>query len=189
MSHQPIRYLRGMTLIELIVVIAIVGVFAALAAPSFTGFLAKKRADGAFSELVTDLQYARTEAVQRNKPAQVTFGTNCYRIQALASTTAAVSSTASCVESPLPSGQTELKTVSLSAASLSTQGNLRAILFDPVQGLATFSDTSGTAISAAQIDVNGSSGAFQLRVALSAVGRVSTCSPNGSVAGYANGGC
>jgi type II secretion system protein H len=181
----------GVTLIEMIVTIAILGVFAALVAPSFAGFLAKKRVEGVLAELVTDLQYARTEAVQRSRPVQVTFGANCYRIQALGSATATVSTTASCTAS-VPAAEAELKTVSLAAtpaATLSTQGSLRAVLFDPVQGLASFTDTSGTAVASAQVDVSSSDGAHQLRVALSAVGRARTCSPNGSVPGYANGGC
>jgi type IV fimbrial biogenesis protein FimT len=179
---------RGLTLIELIVSLAILAIFASLAGPSFAGFLSKKRVEGLQSELVTDLQYARSEAGKRNRPVQITFGSNCYRIQALSAANATVSSTAGCAAS-VPSGETELKTVSSSAATISTQSGLRAVVFDQVQGLATFTDTSGTALTSGQINVNSSDSRYQLRVALSVVGRAAVCSPNNSVAGYTNGGC
>lgn len=187
MSRHPVLR-RGMTLIELTVSVAILAIFASLAAPSFTGFLGKKRVEGVNADLLTDLQFARSEAGKRNRPVQITFGTNCYRIQALSAANSTVSSTASC-SATVPTGESELKTVSLSSGALSTQSSLRAVVFDQVQGLASFTDTSGATLTSGQIDVQSVDARYQLRVALSVVGRATVCSPNGSVAGYTNGGC
>ena len=72
----------GFTLIELLVVVALAAIILTLAAPSFTSTLARKRLEGVASELATDIQYARSEAAQRNVPVRVTIGTNCYVITA-----------------------------------------------------------------------------------------------------------
>jgi len=78
----------GFTTIELMIVVAITAVLIASAAPSFVDFLSKRRVDGVMAELVTDLHYARSEAVSRNATVRITFGPRCYVIH-LAGTTSA----------------------------------------------------------------------------------------------------
>ncbi len=66
---QPPRHLRvfshGFTLIELMVVIAIMAVLAALAAPSFTPLLERWRVRQTAEELQSTIYYARSEAIKR----------------------------------------------------------------------------------------------------------------------------
>ena len=57
---------RGFTLIESMVVIAIVGILAAVAAPALTESMARRRLESAASELTTDLQYAKSQAASIN---------------------------------------------------------------------------------------------------------------------------
>jgi type IV fimbrial biogenesis protein FimT len=57
---------RGFTLIELIVVIAILAVVAALGGPSFRDFIATQRIRNAASDLLADMMLARSEALRRN---------------------------------------------------------------------------------------------------------------------------
>jgi len=64
---------RGLTVIELMVVIALVGVLVALAAPSMRGLISAQRVRGVNAELVTDMQYARSEAARRNRDVRVAF--------------------------------------------------------------------------------------------------------------------
>jgi type IV fimbrial biogenesis protein FimT len=62
---------RGVTLMEVMIVVGIVGVLLAFAVPSFQEFVARNRLDGAAQELLTSLQLARSEATRRG--AQVTM--------------------------------------------------------------------------------------------------------------------
>lgn len=64
---------RGVTLIELMVGIALLGIIATLSLPSFTAFLDRSRLEGAIRSLDADLQWARGEAVKRNAPISITF--------------------------------------------------------------------------------------------------------------------
>lgn len=176
------RHRRGFTLIEMIIVIALVSILLALAVPSFTGMLAKKRFQGVAEELGTDLQYARSEAVQRNAVVGIVFGTGCYAIYVVGTTGATNCTT-------LGTGAVALKTVQLSATSGSTVslsftptvgGNV-SIQFEPLRGGAedaTGNDKSGL------VNVSSSAGNWQLRAIVTRYGRMKTCSPNGSVTGY-----
>ena len=172
--------IKGFTLIELMIIMAIAAILVTLAAPSFTAFFSKKRVEGLINELVTDLQYARSEAVQRNTSVQVTLGTNCYVIHALATPTATPSASTSCVQaagtaSTIGTGETELKTVKIAAgSSVSFSPNTGTIVFDPVRGMATISS------GAATITASSSIGSWDLRVNITATGRVKICSPAGS---------
>lgn len=180
MMPTPARRQRGFTLIELMVVVAIAVILTTLAAPSFTGYMNKKRVEGVAAELATDIQFARTEAVARNAPVRITFGTGCWVVHTVGSTDTTCTQAAGAT---LGTGAAQLKDAQLAAnlnVALSPNNSLGYIAFDAVRAMAA-SDGSGSTHS---INVNSSAGTWQLRTAVSAVGRVQVCSPNGSVAGY-----
>lgn len=60
------RKVRGVTLIELAVVMTILVVLLGIMAPSFTEFLAAQRAKALSYDLTSDLMLARNEALKRN---------------------------------------------------------------------------------------------------------------------------
>lgn len=64
------RRQRGVTLMEVMVVLAIVAIALALGVPSFREFVARNRLDSTAQDLLASLQYARSEAMRRG--AQVT---------------------------------------------------------------------------------------------------------------------
>ena len=64
---------RGFTLVELMTVISIVAILAAVAAPSFRQLIATQRIRSAASALVESLWFARAEALKRNGNVDVGF--------------------------------------------------------------------------------------------------------------------
>lgn len=183
MNNRPFRGGRGFTMVELMIAVAIIAIVLTLAAPSFTGFMAKKRVEGVLAELSTDLQYARSEAVARNKNVRVTFGTGCYVITHYPDSSSPASTCSQTGAATLGTGAGLVKQVQLqsgASASLSPLASLTYLEFDPVRGLATFSTGSGSG----SVDVVSSIGPWQLRATVTAVGSMSVCSPGGSVTGY-----
>lgn len=62
---------RGFSLIELMVVVAMVAIFASLAAPSFSNFVVGQRVKTTAYDLATSLLLARSEALKRNQTVTV----------------------------------------------------------------------------------------------------------------------
>lgn len=62
-----LRKQRGFSLTELMIVMAILGVLATLAAPSFTAIIVNTRIRATASAVNDGLQLARTEAIRRNE--------------------------------------------------------------------------------------------------------------------------
>ena len=75
------RISSGFTLVELMVVIVIVGIAAAIGLPNFVPMISKVRMDGEMSALVSGLNFARSEAVKRGLQVSVcpvaANGTSC----------------------------------------------------------------------------------------------------------------
>jgi len=67
---------RGFTLIEMMVVIAIIAVLSAIAVPSFMEYARNQRLNGAARQVYTDLMNARQQAVTENKKMIVQFVNN-----------------------------------------------------------------------------------------------------------------
>ena len=72
----------GFTLVEMMVVIAVLGVLTAIAIPNYIAWLPKFRANSAARQLFTDLQYARMRAISENNYYVIAFdtGANSYSI-------------------------------------------------------------------------------------------------------------
>lgn len=80
------RRYNGFTLIELLVTITIVGILVAIAAPSLSDSTAKRSLEGVASELSTDLQYAKSQAVSVNTTVSVVTSANGYIVSSASST-------------------------------------------------------------------------------------------------------
>lgn len=75
---------HGFTLVEFMVVMAIAGVLVAIAVPSLTGVLERRKLQGAGDKLFADLMFAKTEAIKANSTVMVSYTGNgttwCYGI-------------------------------------------------------------------------------------------------------------
>ncbi|MGS0741683.1 GspH/FimT family pseudopilin [Glaciimonas sp. GG7] len=61
----------GFTLIEVMIVVAIIGIFMAVAMPSFMGTTQRFRSLGEISGFTKDLQFARSVAIEQGLPATI----------------------------------------------------------------------------------------------------------------------
>lgn len=173
-----LRASRGFTLIELMVVVALIAIVLALAAPSFTATQDRKRLEGIADVFGTDVQYTRSEAVARNFETRLTTGAgNCYTIYVWRGAGSCTCGPAtSCDAAGAATDPIELKTVSLAGTGVAVTPNA-TVHFDAVRGMLNpFIDRSVTFTSSA--------GPWTLTTEVSAVGRVSTCSPSGTLKGY-----
>jgi type IV fimbrial biogenesis protein FimT len=168
---------RGLSLIEVAVVLAVTAVLAGTAAPSLADFIGTRRLDAAAAQLATDIQFVRTDAVARNQPVRLSFFNaaegSCYVIHtgAAALCSCAASGPANCT-----GGAVQLKTVQLPARDkVGVQANTGSVLFDPLHG---------TASPTATVRLLGMNGRTVHHI-VNVMGRVRSCSPLNAMPGYA----
>lgn len=64
---------NGFTLIETLIVVAVIGILVLISAPAFLGMLNRFKLTGASREVASLMQAARMEAIKMNAPAQVNY--------------------------------------------------------------------------------------------------------------------
>jgi type IV fimbrial biogenesis protein FimT len=190
---------RALTLLETMVVITIIGVLIVLVAPSMREMIGTQRLRGIGAELVTDFQYARSEAVSRNQYLGVVVrnvsgeASTCYTLftSSVNPLTLASLNPGSCNCSNGPGSactgtQREVRTVQVPRSTgvefmtASTQPTWFA--YDPVSGSistvpATSAQVGGHAFCVDVVRPDGG----RMRAMVSLAGRASVCTPDGSL--------
>lgn len=154
--------MSGLTLIELLVMLAVATVLIMLTVPRFTDMLARRRLEGVANELSADLQYTRSEAVSRRLNASLSTSSDgtAYTVAVATSPSA-----------------TTLKSVALPAGITVTANT--TLTYDAMRGMP--SETAGGDVS---ILVQSTKTSARLQVVNNYMGRVQLCSPSGSLVGY-----
>jgi type IV fimbrial biogenesis protein FimT len=149
---------RGFTMVELMTVVIIASILAALAVPSFREMLERRRLEGQANEFVTDLQYAKSEAVARNRNVQIIPGGNgtCYTVAVWATAAqggprvggcdCTLGANAACAAGA-GNRPIELKTATLVGGATVASANAVAFEFEPVRGALEPAGAASAAVS------------------------------------------
>lgn len=132
--------LRGFTLLEMLVAVAIAGIVAAGAVPSLQQLLDRRRVEGHASQLAADLHFARFDAVTRNRLVRFSVfgragGGTCYLVHTgmPGGCRCAADGVTSCED-----GANPLRVVAFAADSgLWVESNVASLSFDPLHGTST----------------------------------------------------
>ena len=164
-TKNPSSKQRGVTMVEACITLAIAGILAGSALPSFTESLDKRQVEGVSSEVGTDLRYARSEAVARNTGVRVSFYPACYVVHTGNRADCACDGQGPAVCS---GDAVALKTVNTaSGRGVQIVANVSSMRFDPTHGTTSPTGTVCT------VPASGRS----VHHVVSIMGRVRSCSP------------
>jgi len=149
------RTQRGVTLVELMTVVAVLVIVMMVTVPSFSGTLARMRLEGAGNELGVDLQYARSEAVQRGRDVMLQSGADGTRYTIM-------------------DGVTVVKTVDLPGG----------VTIEPVSTAVTFTPLRGMSAADVTFTLKSGSTPAQLSAVVLANGRLRLCAAVSGIPGY-----
>ncbi|NOR70087.1 MAG: prepilin-type N-terminal cleavage/methylation domain-containing protein [Methylomarinum sp.] len=168
---------RGFTLIELMIVIAIVGIIASMAVPSFQDTLERNRLKEAAESLKSDLMFIRTEAIKKSNNITVNRSTGnnggwCYGFDN-------TGFACDCTETDAANITTSSNAGYCSAKRTVGFSNTNLISVFPVSGNSTFDFRRGTT---GNHNTCFSTTSYKIKVTTSTAGRVLICSNTDSFA-------
>lgn len=173
--------IRGVTLIELMIVVVITAILLALAVPAFQDTIDKNRLKAATDTLQADLQFAKSEAIKRNKNIRVDFtgsgATWCYGMKedAACDCTETVSTEVDFCE--IDGIKKTVDNIGFPGVTIANSTPPDFFSFDHIRGT----------VNAGNVTFN-SARQKETRVVISTMGRVRSCSPTDSknVPGYSS---
>lgn len=183
----PLRRWRGLTLVEILVALVVLGVIAAVAAPSLADMMERRRVVAAAGELVSLFNYAKSEANSLGDRLTMhletpTDQTSCARLTTWGTfdhCSCAFSGTDVC---SIGSAKTVREFVLPKSTGVSFSASA---VWGPAGAQLLFvRNQHDIGVQNVQLTVTGRRTGAQLRVEYNNAGRVRTCSPNGSIGGF-----
>lgn len=177
-SHREAASLkaeRGFTLLEMIAVIAIMGILLAMVVPSFDVYFEKTRTKRAAETLAAFLVNAKSESIKRNSTVRVVF----QSASSGATWCAGMTTDATCDCSATPN-TCKMDGVDRTVSGTDYKG---VVLDEPDDGdMFSFTHKRGT-VNADTVQLESASG-FGMNVVVSTTGRIRLCSPDSTIGGY-----
>lgn len=181
---MKVGLIRGFTMIELLVTVAVLGVLVAIAAPNLSDFLDRQRLVAQVREIANLAQLARSEAISHSasgaaelKSVSMTVSPGDSWFVGLSNTGTTACSGVTCkinqAGASVSHTVTATQCTTCTMVSPTTAQGAKVVVFD-LRGLVNGSDRSITLQSPR---------GRQLSVSISRLGRISMCTPN-SLSGY-----
>ncbi|MCU0969922.1 MAG: GspH/FimT family pseudopilin [Rubrivivax sp.] len=170
------RAVRGLTLVEMLVVVAVLAVLAGVALPGWSEARERRHLEGVAAQLETDIHFGRSAAVARNEVLRLSFGAapagRCYVVH---SGPAGACACGADGDAACTGGAEPVRVVHLAPAlPVRLQANAASIAFDPVKGTVTPTAT-------VRVVADGGRAIHQV---VNVMGRVRSCSPAPALPGY-----
>jgi len=177
-TTRPGRWQRGVSLVETMTALAIVGVTLGAGLPSLGGLAERQHLRGLAAQLETDLQHARSTAVAQGRTVRLEVRDDgqggCYTLHT------GSANQCSCVSQP---GQAVCIGGAEAHRVVSLAGSRGVTLRSNVAAM-SFSATMGTVSPAGTLRVT-TTGGDTVHLVVNVMGRVRQCSPSG-LAGFPN---
>jgi type IV fimbrial biogenesis protein FimT len=178
---------RGFTLIELMIALGVMGILVAIAGPAMYDFILTQRLRSINSQLVTDLQFARSEAATYSNYTYVRFNEVAGSLSCYAVYTGTAAAGCNCTRATMCTASAkELRSVVLPADSKlrlrHTNGAGEEIIrFDPKNGSMNVMSADTLIPQPVPFTIEAEiDSARILRTVITPAGRPSVCSPAGS---------
>lgn len=163
------RYNQGVTLVEMMIVVVILGIVASIAVPSFNSYFERERVKRAAEDIYGLVLQAKSEGPIRDTDMWIAVNTGAWCVGFSDSANCACAANG-CTLSV--AGVDVTNVVSGTEHPGVTISGFTGTRFDRLRGTATAGN------------INVSSGGYSLRIEISPEGRLRLCNPNGDSTGY-----